>query len=52
MARCPEPACPVRYASGSDRPCTDHTDEQDGQRRTGTGRAAERGGEQAEVNTR
>ena len=22
--RCPVPACPVRYASGEDRPCRDH----------------------------
>jgi hypothetical protein len=29
LARCPEPGCPVRYATGSHRRCSDHaiTDE-------------------------
>jgi hypothetical protein len=29
-ARCPEPACPVRYATGDDRRCSDHTDTGEG----------------------
>ena len=27
LARCVMPACPVRYASGPDRPCAQHRDD-------------------------
>jgi hypothetical protein len=30
LARCPEPGCPVRYAAGDDRACTDHRSEDEG----------------------